>query len=158
MDKMSKRKSNDEDSEYQKRPRTEESQPPPSPQLVATDAAAARPRAAGFTLRISNIPSSITEENFLRALNELPYDTCSGDGARYQQNVLGWSFAPSAASADSEMSRTATVTLKSVPVSLQFKSGFISIDLFGSVTPAIVDSHFYGLTPLNNSPEQPIVE
>lgn len=131
---MSKRKTNEGD-EQPKRLRI----------LVA---ASSPTKAAGLAFRISNIPNHVTEPQILDSLASL-------GGQLGQQNVLGWSFAPSAASACAERYRTATVTFRSVPIEFPTPSGFV--DLIENTPPVIIDTHFYGLTPLS-SPAQPTVE
>lgn len=109
------------------------------------------PRSSGLAFRISNISCDITPDLFLESLHFLDNNPLA-DG---RGNLLGWSFAPSAASADSERYRTATVTFKSVPPQFQLPSNFV--DLIPNAPPVIIDKDFYGLTPLY-SPLQPTVE
>lgn len=105
------------------------------------------PQPGTMAFRISNIPSCITGDQFLQILEGLS-DASSGGG---QRNVLGWSFAPSAASVDAQRYRTATVTFKSVPIEFQIPrtSDHLLVNLVPNTPPVIVDKHFYGLTPLN---------
>lgn len=133
---MSKRKTNEGDDQ------------PKRLRIVATGNATTR--ATGLAFRISNISSHVTESQVLDSLASL-------DGQLGQQNVLGWSFAPSAASADAERYRTATVTFKSVPTEFQIPTSSGFVDLIADTPPVIIDTHFYGLTPLNSG-EQPTVE
>lgn len=116
------------------------------------------PRGAGLAFRISNIPSRITSAEFVHILDRLPHDGSvgAGIGDGGQQNILGWSFAPAAASADTATYRTATVTFKSIPTLFQSSETSTGIDLARD-THCIVDKHFHGLTPLN-FPVQPTVE
>lgn len=127
----------------------------PKPVQLAPETVAMTHKATGFTWRISNIPASVTEEVFLRLLNDLPR---SPDFPDAQPNVVRWSFAPSAASVDRDRLRTATVTLGPVPILFQVDSNSITIDLIGNREPLAIDSHFHGITPLNNPSGQPIVE
>lgn len=148
---MSKRKTNDltsnEDNERQKRLRI-----PATSDTTGTTAGA-----TGLAFRISKIPSRITEDQFLQTLDNLAHDGGLVVGGR--QNVLGWSFGPSAASADAERYRTATVTFKSVPVKFQLSGSSSPVDLIADAPHVIVDTSFYGLTPLNSSSsERPIIE
>lgn len=109
------------------------------------------PRSSGLAFRISNISRDITPDLFLESLQFLDNKPHVDGGG----NLLGWSFAPSAASADAELYRTATVTFKSVPPQFQLPSNFV--DLIPNAPPVIIDKDFYGLTPLY-SPMQPTVE
>lgn len=111
-------------------------------------------RVKGFAFRISNIPSHITGDEFFRVLDRLPRETSSNDDGG--SNVLGKSFVPAAASADSERYNTATVTFVSVPVIFKFTGTSCSIRLIDS--HIIVDKHFFGLTPLGVSGQQTTVE
>lgn len=125
-------------------------------QLPAPETAAGIPRTVGFTWRISKIPGSVTEAEFLRTLNNLP---CSPDVIDSgQNNVVRWSFAQAAASADTERFKTATVTFGTVPTQFQTTSNPMTIDLIGNAEPVTIDSHFHGLTPLNNPSGPPTVE
>lgn len=116
----------------------------------------ARPtRGSWQAFRISNIPSFITGAELLQILEKLPRAGAAlTDGGH--QNVLGWSFAPSAASADEDKYRTATVTFKSVPTAFEFPETS-SVIYLATNTVVIVDRHFHGLTPLS-FPVQPTVE
>lgn len=109
----------------------------------------------GLAFRISNIPSHITSYQLFQFLDRLPRDLSRNDG---QSNVLGWSFAPAATSADSGLYSTATVTFKTAPTIFQFPwtSRFVSV--IDDSQTAIVDKHFYGLTPLSCSWQQATVE
>lgn len=129
---------------------------PPSPPIQPAIAATG---VTGFAVRITNISSDMNKDEFLRILNALPCSTSlsGGVGATCTQNVLGSSFAPSAASDDSEKYRTATVTFQSVPTEFLFPGSFHEIALVAHAPGVIVDKHFYGLTPLN-FPEQPTIE
>lgn len=53
---------------------------------------------------------------------------------------------------------TATVTFGPVPIQFQTTSNSMTIDLVGNAEPVTIDSHFHGLTPLNNPSGTPIVE
>lgn len=108
-----------------------------------------------LAFRISNIPNHITIYQFFQLLDSLPRDLSRNDG---QSNVLGWSFAPAAASADSGLYSTATVTFKTAPTIFQFQWPSRFFTLIEHQQPAIVDKHFYGLTPLSGSGEQTTVE
>lgn len=86
----------------------------PGIQLPVDIATASASGPTGLAFRISNIPSCITQDQFLQIVGRLgvnmPFDV--GLPAPGYQNLLAWSFAPSVASADSEKYRTATVTFK----------------------------------------------
>lgn len=155
---MLKRKSNlpspEPDVRLRKRVTGEERQPPTHNQLAATTT-----RISGLAFRISNIPCTISKEQFLQILNAL---RLGGSGpvehrGAIHQNVLGWSFAPSAASIDAGRYITATVTFRSLPIDFQFRGTSTSLAIFPSATSAIIDNHFYGMTPFN-TPEHPTVE
>lgn len=115
-------------------------------------------RRSGLAFRISNIPSLITGVEFLHILDRLaPAESVGAELAEVgHQNVLGWSFAPSAASADADKYRTATVTFKSTPTAFEFP-GTSSVISLATNIPVIVDKHFHGLTPLS-FPVKPTVE
>lgn len=104
--------------------------------------------------RISNIPRRMTEVEFFRILDSLPRETSLNDGG---SNLLGKSFAPAAASVDTELYSTATVTFVSVPTLFKFSGTSCSFNLDGD-SQVIVDKHFYGLTPLGISRNQTTVE
>lgn len=160
---MPKRKANEQPSEEdtggQKRAMITENQPFPQVQLARTDTVATTAttaRATRLAFRITNIPSSVTRDQFLESLDSLSHNgTLDGGGSR--KNVLGCSFAPSAATADAGEFRTATVTFESIPTEFQFSGSFNHINLIADASPVIVDKHFYGLTPLN-FPIRPTVE
>lgn len=115
-------------------------------------------RRSGLAFRISNIPSLITGVEFLHILDQLAPAGFVGAGLTDvgHHNILGWSFAPAAASADADKYRTATVTFKSAPTAFEFSETSSVIDL-ATNTPVVVDKHFHGLTPLS-FPVQPTVE
>lgn len=110
----------------------------------------------GLAFRISNIPISITEDQFLQIVGHLGADVPL-DGGLPATNLLASSFAPSAASADSAQYRTATVTFKSVPAEFHYAGTSTSADFVPNAPAAVIDKHFYGLTPLYSA-EQPVVE
>lgn len=118
--------------------------------------AATTARVNGLAFRISNIPCTMSKEQFLRIFNNLqlntprPFDLGG-------QNVLGWSFAPSAASIDAGRYMTATVTFRCLPIDFQFRGTSTSLAIFPCVTSMIIDKNFYGMTPLN-TPINPTVE
>lgn len=119
---------------------------------VTDDTQTTKARTTGLAFRISGIQHSVTEAQLFQILDTLPCDEVLG-----QRNVLGMSFAPSAMSADTERYWTATVTFKSVPVMFRFPGASAYVNLVPNASPVIADKHFYGLTPLTNSP-QPTIE
>lgn len=127
--------------------------PPPS------NESAAAPTVTGLAFRISRIPSRITKDQFFQILQILPYNSPTGDVVSVQRKVLGWSFAPSAPSAESESYWTATVTFGLVPINFSFRGRSVDLDigLIPYEISVVVDKHFYGLTPLYSS-EHPTVE
>lgn len=139
----------------QKRPQTERiplSQP-------NADSEATKIPPAGLAFRISRIPNSITRDQFLQILHSFHYNTLSGETVGGQQNVLGWSYAPSAPTAESNSYKTATVTFASVPINFQFGGAPITLTIgpIPNQFSIVIDKHFYGLTTLYSS-EQPLVE
>lgn len=112
--------------------------------------------ASGLAFRISNIPKEIDGDQLLHLLNGLRLDI-SSSGKLDNQNVLGWSLAPAAASADAAGYSTATVTFKSLPTEFQFAGLSRSIYLVPNAPPVNVDKHFYGFTPLA-APSHPLIE
>lgn len=146
----------EEDTRQHKRATIEEGQPladvQPAVAYESTTTTSTKTRTNGLAFRISNIPSSITEDQLLQILNALPYDTSLGGRSRVEgeQNLLGWSFAPSVTSADAVRYRTATVTFKIVPIELKFPGTSNYVNLVPN-TAVIADTHFHGLTPLNYS-------
>lgn len=141
---MSKRKQiSDQDAGHRKRATT------PVPRNTTQETALA--------FRISNIPAGVNPCLFRQFLDRMPYDTSLSGAVGDQQNVLGWSFARSAASVDSERYRTITVTFRSIPDQFRFPETFHSVTLIENSPPVIVDKHFYGLTPLNFA-KKPTVE
>lgn len=125
----------------------------PVPPVIMT-----APGGARLAFRISNIPRQITSAEFVHVLDQLPHHGSSGAGLvdGGQQNILGWSFAPAAASADAGKYSTATVTFRSIPTLFQFPDTSSRIAIAEDVY-CTVDKHFHGLTPLN-FPVQPTVE
>lgn len=119
------------------------------------------PVITGLAFRISRIPTRISKDQFLQILNTLPCGTPTGNVIGYgggQHNVLGWSLAPSASSAESESYSTATVTFRSVPVGFPLHGPAVPFDIGPpNELSIVVDKHFYGLTPLYSS-EHPTVE
>lgn len=95
----------------------------------------------GARCQASHITSTL-----LQILDCLHLDNASG-GELGNQNVLGWSLAPAAASPDARY-LTGTVTFKSVPTEFQFAGTYQSNYLFPKAPPVKVDKHFYGFTPL----------
>lgn len=134
----------------------------PSPALLPLKGDAAAPIIAGLAFRISRIPTRISKDQVLQILESLPCGTLTGDvTGGGQHNVLAWSLAPSASSAESENYNTATVTLRSVPIGFPLHGAAVPLNI--GLIPnelsinIVVDKNFYGLTPLHSS-EHPIVE
>lgn len=146
-----------QDTTHRKRPQVESIRSPPLPPSKS-DTEAPMVMSAGLAFRISRIPSRITRDQFLRILHTLPYNTPSGETVD-QRNVLGWSFAPSASSAESGTYNTATVTFGSLPIGFRFRETSITLDigLIPNKLSIVVDKQFYGLTSLYSS-ENPLVE
>lgn len=112
--------------------------------------------AKGLAFRISNIPKEIPGYQVLQIFEQLAVDKFAV-GELGGQNVLGWSLAPAAASADAARYSTATVTFKLLPTEFQFAGLSKYIDLVPKAPPLIVDRHFYGFTPLA-TPSHPRIE
>lgn len=157
---MFKRKSNlpspEPDVRLRKRVAVEEPHP-----VIQNRLAAVAARLTGLAFRISNIPCTMSKEQVLQTLNALPLTINSPGlvvpGGAAHPNVLRWSFAPSAVSIDTGRYMTATVTFRFLPISFQFRGTATSLVVFPSPTSWIIDTHFYGMTPLN-TPSAPIVE
>lgn len=153
--KMLKRKSNlpspEPDARLHKRITVEENQPYTENKTAVTTA-----KVSGLAFRISNIPCTMSEQQFLQIFNALQLNM-SGLFDLGGQNVLGWSFTPSAASIDAGRYMTATVTFRYLPIDFEFRGTSTSLEIFPSVTSVIIDKHFYGMTPLN-TPRDPTVE
>lgn len=100
-----------------------------------------KPRSTALTVRISHIPGSAQIDKFLDMIHTLT-------GGRVR-NILLWSYAPSAISADSEKEYVATITFREVPS--VFRVGGV-MDFAGAYQSfsVVVDTHFFGLTPLSN--------
>lgn len=131
----------------------------PEIQLPGKSTTARESWPTGLAFRISNIPSCITQDQFLQIVGRLGLDVPLGVGlpAPAYSNLLAWSFAPSAASADAEQYRTATVTFKSVPAEFQYAGTSTSADFVPNAPAAVIDKQFYGLTPLYCG-ERPMIE
>lgn len=101
-----------------------------------------------LTLRISLIPESITEREFLRILESfVDENTPDEEKTATKNTIILWSYASTATSADCGFC-VATVTFREIPSVLLHSQ---TIDLKGAEDPirVLVDSHFIGLTPLN---------
>lgn len=106
---------------------------------------------ANLTYRISNIPRHLTKAQFHDILLDLPGDITSKNTAD-QANVLGWSFAPTAAFALSERFWVATVTFR-VPPPLHELETSLRRNIGFEAARLKLDLDFSGLTPLFD-PEQ----
>jgi hypothetical protein len=106
-----------------------------------------------LTLRISNIPGSISEDEFECILTDAAAGIIASSGAVYTPGLLGFSFA---ASGHSEGSFVATATFRTSPSPTQLESAIKrkpNLD-WGRLR---VDLDFFGLTPLTD-PIEPSVE
>ena len=110
-------------------------------------------RASPLTLRISNIPGSVSKDEFERILTDAAAETIASSGAAHKPGLLGFSFA---ASGQSGGSYTATATFLVAPSPTQLESAI-------KRTPNLewgylrVDQDFFGLTPLTD-PMDPSAE
>jgi hypothetical protein len=111
-----------------------------------------KPRIPPLTLRISNIPRNITEEEF-RHILDLAGEINTSPGAADRPELLGWSCARSG---HSERSFVATATFLVPPTPSQLESA-IKRTLGVEAAQLRVDLDFFGLTPLAD-PQDPAVE
>jgi hypothetical protein len=120
-----------------------------------------------LALRISNIPASVTPEQLARWLNYLNvYEdgASSSRGPKRQRidNIRTLSLAPSPSS-DYDRYQVATVNFRKLPSELEMcrppSTSPVPIQLGEEESRflALFDSHFEGLTPLNN-PNNPALE
>jgi hypothetical protein len=106
-----------------------------------------------LTLRISNIPGSISKDEFECILTDAAGGIIASPGAAHTPGLLGFSFA---ASGHSEGSFVATATFRKSPSPTQLESVIkrkSNLD-WGRLR---VDLDFFGLTPLTD-PIEPSVE
>jgi hypothetical protein len=106
-----------------------------------------RTKGSPLTLRISNIPGSITKSDFQRILTNLVGEMGASHGAADQPRLLGWSFASTAASGHSKRSSVATVTFNVSPAPAQLESA-IKRNTKVDCGRLRVDFDFFGFTPL----------
>lgn len=116
-----------------------------------------------ITLRISCIPITATKDSLNQGLERLTThkNTISEGKRRREDNIRSFSLAPSPLAIDSRY-QVATVTFKEIPLALKpclsdFGTIHIPVEVAGVKVELAVDSHFQGLTPLNN-PANPSVE
>lgn len=100
-----------------------------------------KPRSTALTVRISRIRGFDQIDKLLDIINTFT-------GGRVG-NILLWSYAPSAISADREREYVATVTFREVPPVLRVGGAIDLTDAYQSCS-VVVDTHFFGLTPLSN--------
>ncbi|KAL0633451.1 hypothetical protein Q9L58_007664 [Maublancomyces gigas] len=113
-----------------------------------------------ITLRISNIPGSTTKDHLCQTLEGLgTHWNGTRDTAkrRRENNIHSFSLAPSPSAVDHHRYQVATVTFKEIPLALKscvssYDTLHLSVRGTGSEFEAAVDSHFRGLTPLNDTP------
>lgn len=116
-----------------------------------------------ITLRISSIPTTITKECLSQILESLKSQDTKTEGKRRREsNIHSFSLAPSASAPDSHRYQVATATFKEIPPSLVCCVSNTDtihrwMEAAGERFEVGVDSHFRGLTPLNN-PSNPSVE
>lgn len=106
-----------------------------------------KPRSTALTVRISRIRGFDQVDKLLDMIHTF---TGGGtqDGGRVG-NILLWSYAPSAISADREREHVATVTFREFPPVLRVGGVIDLTDAYQSCS-VVVDTHFFGLTPLSN--------
>lgn len=108
---------------------------------------------SNITLRVYGIPATVTENDFLHGIEAWLAKTFPrGSEARY---ITRWSFA--LVNLYGRMQNVATITLEETPRALH-KGGNFVINLNERPYTLLFDSHFYGLTPLNNPSSIPTVE
>jgi len=104
-----------------------------------------------LTIRISNLPSGVSKQDLASALEGLfSNDHKSGDG----ENVTVWSLAASTSYHDASRYQIATVTFREIPDILRpclHKTVSCWVSIEGKRLEISFDTHFLGLTPLNNS-------
>ncbi|KAF2181720.1 hypothetical protein K469DRAFT_588829, partial [Zopfia rhizophila CBS 207.26] len=98
-----------------------------------------------LTFRISNVPQSLSEGQFRDILISDDMSTAPDNTA--QANLLGWSFAPAAASTISERFCVATATFRVPPAASKLEATFKRKIGVGAGRLK-VDLDFFGLTPL----------
>jgi hypothetical protein len=106
-----------------------------------------------LTVRISNIPQSVTRDQFRDILRSLS-NTASGFSSA---NVLGWSFTPAAISGLVERFCVATVTFHVTPALGELETA-LKRKIGSEATRLLVDEDFFGLTPLAAPLQSPVVE
>lgn len=118
-----------------------------------------------ITLRISNIPEATNKDHLCQILEGLG-TRWNGAGnrakRRCEDNIHSFSLAPSPSVVDSRRYQVATITFKEIPPTLapcvsSYDTLHITVGSAGVEFEAAVDSHFRGLTPLNDPPK-PSVE
>ncbi|VUC26118.1 unnamed protein product, partial [Clonostachys rosea] len=106
------------------------------------------------TFRISNIPQSVTKEQFREALNKLSGNDAEGGSP---SNISAFSFEPSAAFGLADRFRVACVTFVNSPDVGKLEStlkGEIGVEADRLRT----DTDFFGTTPIYSPPENPSVD
>jgi hypothetical protein len=121
--------------------------------LFAARRGTGKARANPLTLRISNIPRSISKDEFERILTDAAAEIIASSGAAHKPGLLGFSFA---ASGQSDGSYTATATFLAAPSLTQLESAIKRKQNleWGYLR---VDQDFFGLTPLTD-PRDPSAE
>lgn len=117
-----------------------------------------------ITLRISNIPGSTTKDHLCQTLEGLgTHWNGTRDTAkrRREDNIHSFSLAPSPSAVDHHRYQVATVTFKEIPLALtscvsSYGTLRLSMGGAGMEFEAAVDSHFRGLTPLNDTPNSSV--
>jgi hypothetical protein len=112
-----------------------------------------------LTFRISGIPRNVTKNEFRAILTNLTDEmsTTLPTGTADPLELLGWSFAPTAAAVHSGQSFVATATFHPPPAPSQLESAIKRKKgmEFGRLR---IDLDFFGLTPLADLEEDPAVE
>lgn len=106
------------------------------------------------TFRINKIPVTVSKANLLSILGSLFSQTSFHGQPEVSPQVLECSLAPSPM--DSKRYQIATVTFESIPTQLQSCCGnekwvSFTANIDSTATKLIFDSHFIGLTPLQDS-------
>lgn len=110
-----------------------------------------------LTIRVSYIPRALTSDQFLKLFKDF-VERNTPKEKRGKNNILLWSYAPSPISADSGDECVATVTFLEIPSVLHHRRMEIELEGVEQTFPVVVDSHFIGLTPLNNPTGEITVE
>ncbi|OPB46269.1 ankyrin repeat protein [Trichoderma guizhouense] len=128
---------------------------PSTPLPITTSIAAIGPAIRrSLTFRISNIPLEVARDKLEDILTRLPKTTETGHG---QSNLLRFSYSPAAVSMLAKRFAVATVTFGEAP-DLGELEKFLKKAIGDRDNGLIVDSDFFGLTPLADPLQNTLVD